>query len=551
MNLAERKVGPVSTGDVLFLNGLVRTLDAAGSTAEAVLVRNGRVQAVGSMDDVRRQSSSGAREVDLAGATMVPGFIESHNHFLSAGQAFANVDLRSEHCSSIGEMQRMLGERAAQAEPGEWVIGRGYDQTLLEENRHPTRWDLDAASPDHPVVIFHISYHGLVANTMALALAGMSKDTRDVPGGEILRDEHGEPNGVLLESPAMSLVSSLLPQKSVEDMRSGLGLARDQFMPLGISAVHDALIHTAGEIEAYAAAMRAGELPMRAYLMIAPELYDGDLEGQSGDLGVSYGLPPGRLVAGPVKFFQDGAIQAYTASLTQPYFDAPDQYGVKIYEPGELAAHILKYHRMGLQIAIHGNGDSAIDDILDGYEAALRDMPRDDHRHRIEHCQTARQDQLERMASLGVVSSVFINHLWQFGDRHLSRFLGPERANRMEPLASMTRLGIRWGLHSDCPVTEVNPLRGIWLAVNRRTSGGRPIGEDEKVSVEQALRGFGPDAAFLGFQEHQLGTIAPGYLADFAVLSGDPVADPESIKDLDVLATVIDGEVVVQAPIAV
>src|SRR5690606_12262130 len=139
-------------------------------------------------------------------------------------------------------------------------------------------------------------------------------------------------------------------------------------------------------------------------------------------------------------------------------------------------------------------------DILDGYEAALEAHPRNDHRHRIEHCQTARQDQLERMARLGVTSSVFINHLWQFGDRHLSRFLGPDRANRMEPLASMTKLGIRWGLHSDCPVTEVNPLRGIWLAVNRKTSGGQPIGDDEKVSVEQALRGFGPDAAYLGFQ---------------------------------------------------
>lgn len=539
----------MSNGDVLFLNGLVRTLDEAGSTAEAVLVRNGRVQAVGSTPEIREQSV-GAREIDLAGATLLPGFIESHNHFLSAGQAFANVDLRSEHCASIGEMQRLLGDRAAQTAPGEWVIGRGYDQTLLEENRHPTRYDLDRASPESPIVIFHISYHGLVANSAALERAGLNQSTLDVPGGEILRDEHGEPNGVLLESPAMSLVSSLLPKKSVDDMRAGLGLARDQFMPLGVSAVHDALIHTVEEIDAYAAAMRAGELPMRAYLMIAPELYEGALEGQSGDLGVSYGLPSGRLVAGPVKLFQDGAIQAYTASLTQPYFDAPEEYGVKIYDPEELKALIRKYHRMGLQIAIHGNGDSAIDDILNGYEAALEELPRENHRHRIEHCQTARQDQLERMARLGVVSSVFINHLWQFGDRHLSRFLGPERANRMEPLASMTRLGIRWGLHSDCPVTEVHPLRGIWLAVNRRTSSGQSIGEDEKVSVEQALRGFGPDAAYLGFQESLLGTIAPGYLADFAIMSGDPVAEPEGIKDFHVLATVIDGEIVVERPLA-
>ncbi|HUG15930.1 MAG TPA: amidohydrolase family protein [Thermomicrobiales bacterium] len=529
------------SGDVIYTGALVRTLNREQPTAEAVLVRGERVAAVGALDAVRAEARN-AREVDLAGATLLPGFIESHNHFLSAGQAFAQVDVRASVCDSIATLQTLLGERAERTEPGQWVIGRGYDQTLLAENRHPTRHDLDAVSSEHPIVIFHISYHGLVANSMALRLGGVDRNTSDVPGGEILRGAHGEPNGVLLENPAMSLVSNHMPEATSDTMRAGLRAARDQYLPVGVSTVHDALIHTRQEIDAYAAAMAAGELPIRAYLMIHPDLYEGDLEGQAGDLGPSYGLPAQRLVAGPVKFFQDGAIQAYTAALTQPYFDAPDRYGVKIHDPADLASMVLKHHRAGRQIAIHGNGDAAIDDILDAYEAALQDAPRANHRHRIEHCQTAREDQLERMARHGVVSSVFANHLWFFGDRHLSRFLGPERAERMEPLASMTRLGITWGLHSDCPVTEVNPLLSIWLAVNRRTSGGQPIGEDQKVSVEQALRGFGPDAAYLGFQEQQLGTIAPGYLADFVVLSGDPADDPESIKDLRVLATIIGGD---------
>ena len=536
-----------TTRDTLYVNATVRTLDPAHPLAEAVLTRGGRVAAVGALDELRDAAGGRAREVDLGGATLLPGFIESHNHFLDAGQAFAQVDVRSPSCASIAELQRRLAERAAATPAGDWVIGRGYDQTLLEENRHPTRADLDAAVPDHPAIIYHISYHGIVANSAALRLGGVTSATPDVPGGEIERDAHGEPNGVLLEDPAMGLVLRHLPRVTPDSWRAGLRRARDQFVPTGISAVHDALIRTREEIDAYAAAMLAGELPLRAYLMIAPELYNGDLEGQAGDLGPSYGLPANRLVAGPVKFFQDGAIQAYTAALTQPYFDAPQRYGVKIYEPAELAGMVLEHHRAGRQIAIHGNGDDAIDDILNAYDAALVDAPRADHRHRIEHCQTARPDQLERMARLGVVSSVFANHLWVFGDRHLSRFLGPERASRMEPLASMTRLGIRWGLHSDCPVTEVNPLLGVWLAVNRRTSGGQAIGETERVSVEQALRGFGPDAAFLGFQERQLGTIAPGYLADFAIVSGDPVDDPETIKDLRVLGTVIDGALVHEA----
>jgi len=531
----------MATGDTLYTNATIRTLDPANPLAEAVLVRGGRVLTVGALDDLRGQSGGTAREVDLAGATMLPGFIESHNHFMMSGRAFAQVDVRGHVCGSIGELQRLLDERAGETSAGEWVIGRGYDQTLLTEDRHPTRYDLDQAVPEHPAVIFHISYHALVANSAALRLAGLDRNTADILGGEILRDEHGEPTGVLTED-AMGLVSGLIPRASMDDLRDGVRLARDEFLPTGVAAVHDALVTTRQEIDAYAAAIAAGELPIRVNLMIAPELYDGELEGQAGDLGPSYGLPPNRLVAGPVKLLHDGAIQAYTAALTEPYFDAPDRYGVKIYEPEELSRIVAQHHSMGRQIAIHGNGDAAIDDILDAYEVALATHPRANHRHRIEHCQTARPDQLERMAHLGVVASVFINHLWYFGDRHLSRFLGPERASRMEPLASMTRLGITWGLHCDSPVTEVNPLLGLWLAVNRRTSGGQEIGLDERVPVERALRGFGPDAAYLGFQERQQGTIAPGYLADFTILDGDPVAVPEGIKDLRVVGTVIDGE---------
>jgi predicted amidohydrolase YtcJ len=533
----------MSTRDVLYVNATVRTLDPAHPVAEAVLVRGGRVLAVGALADARERAGA-AREVDLGGATLLPGFIESHNHFLAAGQAFAEVDVRGHVCGSIGELQRLLADRARETPAGAWVVGRGYDQTLLAEDRHPTRHDLDAAVPDHPALIFHISYHGLVANSAALHLAGVDRNTPDQPGGEILRDEQGKPTGVMLEDPAMHLVTRNLPTPTVDTYRAGIHRARDQYLPTGVAAVHDALINSREQIDAYAAAIGAGELPIRAYLMIAPELYEGELEGQAGDLGPSYGLPANRLVAGPVKLFQDGAIQAYTAALTEPYYDAPERYGVKIYEPVELARMVLHHHTAGRQIAIHGNGDAAIDDILDAYEQALEAQPRADHRHRIEHCQTARPDQIERMARLGVVSSVFANHLWYFGDRHISRFLGPERASRMEPLASMTRMGIRWGLHSDCPVTEVNPLLGIWLAVNRRTSSGQPIGVDERVSVEQALRGFGPDAAYLAFQERQQGTIAPGYLADFAIVDGDPVADPERIKDLRVLGTVVDGALV-------
>lgn len=528
----------------VFTNGVIRTLNPEQPVAGAVAVRDGLVIAVGDQQQVRDHAGGQAELLDLAGGTMLPGFIESHNHFQMAGIGFAHVNLQGDVCDSIAEMQRRLRERADQTPAGEWLIGRGYDQTLLEENRHPTRYDLDQVSNNHPIVIFHMSYHGLVANSRALEIAGINRNTDDVPGGDIYRDEHGEPNGVFMESPAMSLVSHHLPRNGVPEYESGLTHARDYYLPKGITAVHDARIGGYDEVRAYANMIGAGELPIRTYMMVAPELYDAELEGQSGDLGPALGLEAGRLVAGPVKMFQDGAIQAYTASLTQPYYDTPDEYGVKIHDPAFLMSEIKRFHKLGLQIAIHGNGDAAIDDILDGYEAALSEHPRNDHRHRIEHCQTARPDQLERMARLGVTSSVFINHLWHFGDRHISRFLGPDRAHRMEPIASMSRLGIRWGLHSDFPVTEVDPLMGIWLAVNRQTSGGQKIGEAEAVDVEMALRGFGPDAAYLAFQEQKMGMIAPGYFADFAIVSGDPVEQPDAIKDLEVQSTIIGGAIV-------
>jgi hypothetical protein len=277
----------MATGDTLFLNATVRTLDPANPLAEAVLVRGGRIEAVGGAAELRA-NASGAREVDLGGATVLPGFIESHNHFLFAGQAFTQVDVRSSAVDSVADIQRLLRERALATEPGEWVIGRGYDQTLLAENRHPTRHDLDEVTPHHPAVIRHISYHGLVANSVALELAGLDRNTPDQPGGEILRDEHGEPTGVLLEDPAMDLVLDHIPATDAAGLREALGMARDQYLPTGVSAVHDALIGSRAQIDAYAAAIAAGELPIRAYLMIAPELYDGVLEGQSGDLGPSY-----------------------------------------------------------------------------------------------------------------------------------------------------------------------------------------------------------------------------------------------------------------------
>jgi predicted amidohydrolase YtcJ len=538
----------VNERDTIFVNGTVRTLHPETPTASAVLVHKGKVLAVGERADMRELAKSDFQEVDLAGSTLLPGFIESHNHFLMAGLQASQIDLHPSKCPSIKSVQRRLAMHASGRRPGQWIIGRGYDHAVFEEQRHITRYDIDDVVPDHPVILYHGTLKALVANSLALQMAGFDRGVEQVKGGEIQLGEDGQPTGVLFEIPAMTLVTQLIPPPSAAELRTALANARDLCLSRGITAIHDALIERPEEVEAYGSMIASGELPIRATLMLDPTLYAGEFLGLHGDLTTVYGVPENRLAAGPVKLFQDGRFQAHTAALTEGYYDEPSMHGTKVWDPDHLVAKVRHFHEQGLQVAIHANGDAAIDDVLDSFEEALAASPRSDHRHRIEHCQTARPDQLRRMARLSVGASMFINHLWQFGDRHINQYLGPERAATMNPLRTMTELGIPWGLHSDHPVTDINPLLSIWLAVNRRTSSGAAIGTDENVSVEKALRGFGPDAAWLGFQENVIGTIKPGFAADFVALSADPTENPESIKDINVRATIFDGEVVYVTP---
>jgi predicted amidohydrolase YtcJ len=257
------------------------------------------------------------------------------------------------------------------------------------------------------------------------------------------------------------------------------------------------------------------------------------------------GLGDDRFRLGAFKLWADGSIQGITGALTEPYCCAPDTTGVLIFPQEGLDRRVRALHDGGWQIGIHGNGDASIDAILDAYAAALRANPRPDHRHRIEHCQMVREDQLDRMAELGVAASFFIKHVYYWGDRHRDIFIGPERAARIDPLASAERRGLRFALHSDCPVTPVPPLFGVWCAVNRITRNGDVLGAEQRIGVETALRAYTSMAAELAFEESIKGTLEPGKLGDITVLSADPTAvPPETLKDLTVDLTVIGGEVV-------
>lgn len=539
--------------DRVLLSGNVRTLDSAGSRASAIALRDGRVLAIGSDRDVAGLIGAHTDVVGLAGATALPGFIETHTHPLFYGMTLdAPVDAGSPPNEGIGDIVARLAAATTEAEGGSWVRGYRYDDTLLRDNRHPTRADLDPVSPGHPVCLQHVSGHFCVVNSVALALMGITRESPDPPGGEIVRDERGEPTGVLAETAAFD-VYARMPVASPAEMEEYLALAGQSYLANGVTTVHDTGVGLLGglaELPTYQRVLKSGRFRSRvlAYLVqdLFPHLSDGVLSPL--EAGVA-GLGDEQFRLAGVKLWADGSIQGLTGALHEGYACAPDRLGMLIFEPDDLACRVAALHEAGWQVAVHGNGDRAITTILDAYSRLGLRPESSDRRHRIEHCQMAQERQLDTMVQAGVLASFFIKHVYYWGDRHRDRFLGPKRAQRLSPLASAKSRGLRFGLHSDTPVVPVSPLEGIWCAVRRMTRDGAELGPEQRVDVETALRGYTSDAAYLGFEEQSKGVLAPGRLADITVLSGDPMTvDPEQIRSLTVEATIVGGDIAWQRP---
>jgi hypothetical protein len=535
--------------DLVLYNGTVRALDDLQTTTTAMAVRDGRVLALGTDRDMLGLVGEATRVLDLAGRTAVPGFIETHNHPAFFGMTLqAPVDAGTPPNERVADIADRVAEATRVVEPGQWVRGYRYDDTLLADDRHPTRADLDAASPHHPVCLMHVSGHFCVLNSAGLRAVGVDRSTPDPVGGVIARDADGEPTGLLAETAAFAAYAAM-PAPGADDLQDALAAAGEAYLSAGVTSVHDTgvgLFAGPAELDAYRLAVRHGRLRPRIRAYLVQDLFPGLAEGLLSpvEAGVA-GVGDDRFRIGGVKLWADGSIQGLTGCVSEGYACAPDNHGLLIFPPDDLARRVAALHAAGWQVAIHGNGDQAIQTILDAYGALGLRAGEGDARHRIEHCQMARDDQLDRMAEAGVLASFFIKHVYYWGDRHRDRFLGERRANRLDPLASAQRRGIRFGLHSDTPVVPVPPLEGMWCAVERTTRGGRRLGDEERVDVTTALSGYTREAAYLGFEENVKGTLSSGRLADVAVLSDDPLTvDPAKLRDIDVDATIVGGEVV-------
>ena len=514
----------------IYRNGTILTMDSRGSVVSALAVEGNVVLAVGTDDDVMAHAGPDTVVTDLRGRTMLPGFIDGHSHFVWAGLMFATqLDLSSPpvgKVKDIAEIRDLLKEKAASTPKGEWILGYGYDDTALADRRHPLASDMDDVTPDHPVLLRHVSGHLCSCNSRALALVGYDRNTPDPLGGIIRRDGHGNPNGVLEEPPAMNPVAALLPEASEEDWMRSIVTACDAYTAKGVTSAQDGFTQE----KQWAQLRKAHEKGLlRNRVQILPGLGCCDLNQFTSHASGTPLTADRKISLGAVKHLVDGSLQCYTGCLSNPYhkiiYDLPDGPMWRGYiqeNPEGFIDRIVALHRQGWQIAIHGNGDEAIQLILDAYEEAQKRYPRADARHIIIHCQTVREDQLDRIKRLGVVPSFFVVHTYFWGDRHRDIFLGPDRAKRISPLRSALKRGILFSNHNDTFVTPIDPLLSVWSAVNRITSSGQVLGEEYTISVMDALRSVTSWAAYQACEETSKGSLEPGKLADMVVLGDNP-----------------------------
>jgi predicted amidohydrolase YtcJ len=527
----------------VFQGGHIHTLDPQHPHAQALAVTYGRLVAVGSVDEVAGLIGPSTVVTDLAGATVVPGFHDAHCHILLFGLSLVETNTRA--AASIAEVVEAVGRRASALPGGAWLRGGGYNENKLAEQRHPTRHDLDPVTLENPAFLSHISGHMAIANSRALSLAGIARDTPDPPGGAIDRDAHGKPTGLLKET-AQELVKRVLPPYSLAETRQALAAAGQQMAAEGITSAQEAWAGWIApeEFRAYQAASADGSLPQRVRLMVDVER----LAVKDGRFDFAFGLNTGfgtdRLKLGAIKLFLDGSLIGRTAALSQPYDNAPGTAGMLVKRQAQINAQVALAHAGGWQVAMHAIGDAAIEAGLEAIEAVMGPEAAR-FRPRLEHCGILRPDLIERIRKLGVVVVTQPRFIYELGDGFRAA-LGEARLRLTYPFASLR--GLRVAFSSDRPVVNGAPLLGMQAATLQRTASGAAYVPEEAISAAEALHAYTLGAAYSAFAEEETGSLREGKWADFVVLSDDPLrAEPAAFGTIPVLKTVVGGEVVYSA----
>lgn len=529
--------------DLILTNGHILTMNPEQPTAEAVAIRNGVVAAVGSNADALAERRPGTAVIDLAGRTATPAFNDAHCHPMYVGFAAAAINARPEATPRIADLVDKVRARANAQPHDRWILARGYDDARFAERRHPNRADLDAAAPETPVLVTRACGHVAVANSRALALAGVTAATPDPEGGIVDRDAHGEPTGVLRES-AMGLVRAVMPEPTADEIAHALTLAAAAYHAVGVTSVAEAGIDRPEEMAAYQQ-LHDGNAPgLRTYLMM---MIDEMLEPLAA-AGIRTGFGDARLRIGPAKLFLDGSIGGRTARMRHAYLGEAENVGLWMQPPSAFREKFARAHALGWQCCAHAIGDAAIDLLLDCYEAAMAANPRPDPRHRIEHCEfitdLAVFDRIRRLGCVPVPGTTFLR---DFRPVYMQN-LGPERLRYANAMRTFIDRGIVAAASSDAPVVTVNPLVGIATMVTRKDYTGAEAFPEEAITFDEAVWAYTWAGAYASFEEGIKGSLVPGKLGDVTVLGVDArTVAPDDLADVTVAYTVMDGEVVYQA----
>lgn len=527
------------SADLVIFNARVITIDNERPEADSLAIRDGRFLAVGTQPEISKLIGARTEVWDAEGKVVVPGFNDAHLHpspLFPPDSIHAMVDCSPKAVLSIDELVEALRQKAGKTPSGVWVRGDRYQDTKL--GRHPTREDLDRASTDHPIVITHSSGHIKVFNSVAMKLARIDRETVDPNGGAFDRDEAGVPNGICRES-AASLVMGRGPEMPPVPEREkieGLVARCREYASHGLTSIQHAGT-SLSQAELYIQARYFGQ-PLRVYVMLRPdELAAAERLRVRGELGDEF------LKLGGIKMFHGNSLSGRTCWLYEPYADRPDYYGIPPkWTQEELDDAFFRVHKAGLQVCIHSNGDREIDMVLTACERALDRLPKQDHRHRIEHCSIVNESILQRIKKLGMVVAPH-SYVYEHGDK--MEAYGEKRWDWMHPNRSAIDLGIPVAGTSDSPVSEARPLLRIQSMVTRKSAEGKVYGPKQKVTVEQALRIWTLESAYASFDEQSKGSITPGKLADFVVLDNDPrKVNPEEIGAINVLRTYVGGSLV-------
>ncbi|TSA15291.1 amidohydrolase [bacterium] len=550
--------------DVLYVNGRIYTMDGKMNVAEALATRGGRIVAIGAQNDLQDRVRA-KQVVDLEGKTVLPGFIDAHAHLMSLGVAKLTVDLVG--ALSETAVAGLVEQRIRKSEPGQWVRGRGWDQNLWSTKRFPTHQVLDKIAPNNPVYLVRIDGHAAWINKKALEIAGISRQTPDTVGGQIVRDASGNPTGLFVDN-AMGLVSKFLPPPSVKESEEAIKLAIEEFLQYGIVCMDDMGVDSK-DIEVYKNLIDRNEFPFRVYAAI-------DGPGDTWDQytkktatnpakGPLIGYGDNRLWVRTIKLYVDGALGSRGAALLEPYSDDAGNRGLTVTDEKSLSQVVEEALSNGFQVCTHAIGDRANSIILNVYEAALKNHPAADPRLRVEHAQVVSLDDIPRFKQLGVIPSMQPTHCTS--DMYWAEArLGATRILGAYAWRSLLNTGVIIPGGSDSPVENPNPIFGIYAAVTRQDLQGRPRNAQDVRSFfqlssegvrdsaafengwyasqtmtrEEAVRAYTNWAAFAAFQERLLGSLEKGKLADFVILSKDIM----KIATHDIPKTVVEKTIV-------